>query len=166
MVERGVIKVYFGSQSHNKGRYGFIRVMDTDGSFTGEEVYFHLNSARQLDVVGDFAKETRAIVFSDARASIDQLYGEPLKGDHVFFTAEPNSPKRRVTAWTTQDVWVDFTDETFLSDLDALEAAEFAKEQERRECPGNCGQLAYACTCIELASFRCHNGVTGGYWTA
>jgi len=166
MVERGIIKVYFGGRSYNKGRYGFIRVIGEDGKPTGEEVYFHLNSARQLDTVGDFAKCTRAIVFSDTRASIDQLDGEPLKGDHVFFTAEPNSPKRRVTAWTTQEAWVDFADEIFFSDLDAFEADEFAKEQERRDCPGDCGQPAYACTCIELASFRSHNSMTDGYWTA
>jgi len=165
MVERGIIKVYFGSQSHNKGRYGFIRVIDEKGKFTGEEVFFHLNRARQPRLVGTAIDGSSAVAFSDVDTNTAYLYGQPRKGDVVVFTAEPTSPKRRVVAWTMQDVWDEFSYELSLSDEDELYASELAKKQQE-DCSGGCGQPSYACTCIELASFQGHNNVTDGYWTA
>jgi len=166
MVERGIIKTYFGSKSYNKGRYGFIKVIGEDNKPTGEEVYFHLNHARQTNITYGSSEGDYIVTFSDIRADAVSLEGEPLKGDYVVFTAEAGKPNRKVIAWTLASIW---DDELFWLEHQRTEAEE--AEDERRqageeECPGICGQTVSTCTCIELASFRSHNSMTDGYWTA
>lgn len=141
MVECGIVKIYFGSQSYSKGRYGFIRVIGDDGELTGEEVFFHLNRAREPHLVGSAVDGSSAVEFSEVGANTTHRYLQPRKGDVVFFTAEPNSPKRRVTAWTTQDVWLDFFDLLVMSDEQDLEERE-CDEALLEECLGDCGQPA------------------------
>lgn len=161
MVERGIIKVYFGSKSHNKGRFGFIRVTGEDGQPTGEEVYFHLNQARRPEITAKPSGLGKEVHFSAVRAGLGYLDGEPRKGDFVVFEAEAGSLKRRTTAWTTDAVWDEFKDEPFWDAMPKLDESDF-----QSMCPGDCGQPESSCTCAELASFRSHNSMTDGYWTA
>ena len=161
MVESGIIKIYFGSKSHNKKRFGFINVIDENNKPTGEEVFFHRNQARQLEVVIKPHGRGRMIAFSTAGASLSYLQGEPRAGDRVVFEARPGSPKRRVTAWMQDVVWAECASELFWSDMDALDSSDFDPL-----CPGECAQTTSNCSCAELDSLRCHNSMTDGYWTA
>jgi hypothetical protein len=158
MVEHGVIKVYFGSRSVRKARYGFIQVTGEDGQPTGEEVYFHLNKARLAFITRYTSQEEFRVEFAANRATLADLKGEPLKGDKVVFEAVAGSPNRRVVAWTLAELWED--EELYLE-----EARCGVEEEEMEECSGNCGQTKATCTCAELASLRAHNPADG-YWTA
>jgi hypothetical protein len=162
MVERGIVKIYFGSRSYSKKRFGFIRVIGENGVPTGEEVYFHLNQCRQPHFFTTPSNRKKVLSFSDIRVGIGYLDGEPLRGDTIVFEAASNGGKRRrVTAWTTETVWREFLDDEFWSTMDSLTEADF-----ERGCPGGCGQPESSCTCAELASLRAHNSMTDGYWTA
>lgn len=46
---------------------------------------------------------------------------------------------------------------------------DFIEDRDDEECPGGCGQPAYACTCAELESLRRHNAdpaTRGSWWVA
>ena len=145
MVERGIIKKYFGARSYNQGRYGFIQVLDENQRPTGEEVYFHLNQARRPQITRVSGKVSSEVTFSDVRAGVGYFDREVRRGDRVVFEAHEGNPRRKVIAWMTEPIWEEFVSDAFWSEMDKLDTYDFAM------CTGQCGRLARECTCAELA---------------
>lgn len=102
MVEFGIVKLFFGSRSRNKGRYGFIRVLDKNNEFTGEEVFFRFDKAREVIITEPNPMTIQQALHRFAEpqfsSSRDNSLSEPSKGDRVAFTAAAGSPSRAVTA--------------------------------------------------------------------
>ncbi len=144
MVEYGVVKKYFGSRSHNQGRYGFIRVLDENQQPTGEEVYFHFNQARRPRITAG-ARGKAEVTFSDVRAGVGYFDREVRSGDRIVFVAQEGKPRRKVVAWMVDSIWDEFVDNAFWSDMDKLDTYDFIM------CTGQCGRLTRDCTCAKLA---------------
>jgi len=111
MLERGTVTTYNGKDSFRKTRNGFISVV-RDGQHIGEQVYFHLNKARQLRVAQTGTDGGREVCFSDVKANIKGWGHEPRNGDVIFLEADPvvidGERSRRVAAWMYEDVWLKF----------------------------------------------------------
>jgi hypothetical protein len=156
MVEFGIVKVFFGSRSRNKGRYGFIEVLDENNKPTGEEVFFRLDKARELIITEPSPTTSqqalRRFVDPEFSSTRDLGLSEPSEGDLVVFTANEGSPSRAVTAWTLKDVWED-TDWL----INNIPYADFEREAFESECPGGCGESVTNCVCYEIASHAAHN---------
>lgn len=79
--ECGIVK--FFDERGNK-RYGFIRVLDSDGNETGEEIFFHFNDGELIDTVllGEIIfRGSGSAVLGGKQITIDP----PRKGDKIFF---------------------------------------------------------------------------------
>lgn len=108
MLEHGIVKVFFGARSKNQGRYGFIRLIDREGNFTGQEVFFHLNNA--MTPIGIHFAGCNVSVGWSEKATLADLGREPREGDLVVVEIPPLSAHkgpglRKAFSWTYLSLW-------------------------------------------------------------
>lgn len=162
-METGIVK-FFDEREGKK--FGFLTVLDESGNPTQEEIFFHYNDGYQLQNWGASEPEwpyEYGFTAHDAPKLDGTMHVRkmPRQDDKVVFErAEGNQGRDKAKPWD------------YAQHYDEL-VKEIAAEREREEyperfeeCRGGCGQTVATCTCAELASFRAHNSMTDGYWTA
>lgn len=105
MAQQGVVKRFIRNGGRN---YGFLYVLDKDGNRTGDEVFFHLDNARQVIAAQD--DSGMSTVNWRARATLEQLGRMPRTGDVIVFETSPhrsNPGLPKAVRWTFETIWFD-----------------------------------------------------------
>lgn len=91
MVEHGLVKVFFTEAGK---KFGFIRVTDTEGRPTGEEIFFHYNDGRPM--LNDHH-------FQGGNLSALPRLAEPKRGDKLIFERKTTKRGHRASPWGFAD---------------------------------------------------------------
>lgn len=93
-LEQGIVVFYNARES-----YGFLRVLDESGRSTGEDIFFHLNQGRWVEIVGD------DIEFIGAYFNKMEIYA-PRVNDRLAFKRAQGGHGTVAQPWTYATAYI------------------------------------------------------------